>query len=43
MTKNIDRLMTFMEMEIIKLEELLESTGDWTFMRCISEKKIQIK
>ncbi len=38
-TKNIVRLMKVTEMEIIKLQELLESTGDWNFMRCISEKK----
>ncbi len=42
MTKNIDRLMKVTEMEIIKLEELLQSTGDWTFMRCISEEKSKL-
>ncbi len=42
-TKNIDRLMKVMEMEIIKLEELLESTGDWTFMRVYFREEIQTK
>lgn len=42
-TRNIDKLMKVTEMEIIQLQELLESTGDWTFMRSISEKKSKLK
>lgn len=34
--------MKVLEMDIINLEERLQSTGDWTFTRCISEKKSKL-
>lgn len=41
-TKNIERSMKILEMDIINLEERLQSTGDWTFTRYISEKKSKL-
>lgn len=41
-TRNIERSMKVLEMDIIILEERLQSTGDWTFTRCISEKKSKL-
>lgn len=41
-TANIDRSMKVLEMEIVQLQEQLQSNGHWTLIRGISEKKSKL-
>jgi len=41
-TANLDRSMKVLEMEIVQLQEQLETNGQWNVMRDISEKKSKL-